>query len=316
MAKVTENLPKTTGHSATNGEESLVAMIQSVGDETTGRYYVGRGPLSMPVPTNLLMFTRQEREILIGSATSHHRFVLVVNAGGAGTVVLDDVLLPFSPGQAILILPYQYHHYTNLREDPLCWLFITFESAESKYYELLRYRPTRQNEAIRGHVERMCEHWNLAAPQPADDDRLLLECALLLREMTRQAGRSKSPRIKAGPAGPGRLLLQRIGDYLNSHLDQPVQVADLAQHVSLSESHLRSRFRQQFGMSLGRYIRRTKIARASQLLDVTDLTVSEVAQSCGFESIYSFSRAFRRQVDVSPRQYRMRQNTTRRNPAP
>lgn len=287
----------------------MSSLIGRIRERTSPEYTAGRGSPGLTIPMNLLMFHRMRRSGLLGGRpSSHHRFVLIVNESGDGTVVLDDVLVPLTPGQALLIFPYQHHHYTNLFQNRLCWLFITFEFPRTESLETLRYRPVPVSDAARGNIRRMCEHW-IAKETQAPDERMFLEGALLLQEMRHAAARGEPKSADRGAAGTGRALLQSIGEYLNNHLDQPVQVTDLAEHISLSESHLRSTFRRRFGMSLGRYVRRTKITRAAQLLDITEMTVGEVSQACGFESIYAFSRAFRRNVGVSPRQYRQREKS-------
>ena len=307
MAKTTKNLSKPIEPDSRRSASPLHLMIAQI-RERQPEYYAGRGGTSdILIPANLLLFSRLKRSILVhGSPSSHHRFVLIVNEGGEGSVVLDDMLVPLSPGQAVLIFPYQHHHYANLLSARLSWLFITFELPHSETLEPLRYQPVPISELAWGNVQRMCEHW-LRDPIPsATDHPLLLEAAMLLQELLVAAEKDSVRSVSRSVGGVDRELLQKIGEYLNSHLDQPVAVGELAEYVSLSESHLRSRFRRHFGMSLGRYIRRTKATRAAQLLDVTEMSVSEVARACGFDSIYAFSRFFRSNTGLSPRQYRQR----------
>ncbi len=305
MAKTTKKLSKPIASVSRPSAPRLRRLIAKV-RERQPEYYAGRGGTSdILIPANLLMFHRMRRSILVqGSPSSHHRFVLIVNEGGEGTVVLDDTLVPLWPGQAVLIFPYQHHHYTHLPSARLSWLFVTFELPRSEALEPLRYHPVVVSESARGNVLRMCKYWLGDPNPPTADHRLLLEGAMLLQELLVAARKDGLGSVSRADGSAGRELLQRIGEYLNSHLDQPVAVGELAEYVSLSESHLRSRFRRHFGMSLGRYIRRTKTTRAAQLLDVTEMSVSEVARACGFDSIYAFSRFFRSNTGLSPRQYR------------
>lgn len=308
MAKLTEYLSKTLVRSRPRRGESLADLIPRIQEESPPRYFGGQGSPPVEIlPRNILLFPRLRRQQLLGSLpASHHRFVLILNEGGDGTVVVDDMLVSLSPGQALLLFPYQYHHYSDLRQDRLCWLFLTFDLPDFQPLEKLRYRPVFVGEAARGHIRRICEQWLRLSRNSAgtSEAALVLECAMLLLELLRRAGRKKSE-FPVPPADKtNQALLQSIGEYLHRHLDRPVSIADLAEQVSLSESHLRSRFRRCFGMSLGQYVRRTKLTRAAHLLDVTDMTIGQVAQACGFDSLYSFSRAFRRDVGLSPRQYR------------
>ena len=57
-------------------------------------------------------------------------------------------------------------------------------------------------------------------------------------------------------------------------------------------------------MSIGRHLRQLRLEQACGLLRLGPQRVSEVAEQCGFASIYSFSRAFRLAYGVSPLAYR------------
>jgi AraC-like DNA-binding protein len=58
------------------------------------------------------------------------------------------------------------------------------------------------------------------------------------------------------------------------------------------------------GLSLGDYILRSRMNRACALLGDSTMNVSEVAAACGFGSLYSFSRAFKKRRGLSPSAFR------------
>jgi transcriptional regulator GlxA family with amidase domain len=57
-------------------------------------------------------------------------------------------------------------------------------------------------------------------------------------------------------------------------------------------------------VSLGRYMRESRLSEAAQLLQSSGLNVSDIGERCGFESLYAFSRAFRKAYGIPPRTYR------------
>ena len=99
-------------------------------------------------------------------------------------------------------------------------------------------------------------------------------------------------------------LMARINRYVMPRLDQPLSIHQLAAALGESESHLRAKFRRATGGSLGRHLRQLRLQKACQLLHTTGLNITEVAERCGFDSVYSFSRAFKTGCGVSPRAYR------------
>ena len=51
-------------------------------------------------------------------------------------------------------------------------------------------------------------------------------------------------------------------------------------------------------------MRESRLSEAAQLLQSSDLNVSDIGERCGFESLYAFSRAFRKAYGIPPRTYR------------
>ncbi len=83
------------------------------------------------------------------------------------------------------------------------------------------------------------------------------------------------------------------------HLDQLTDIA------CLSKYHFIRLFQDQVGESPMRYLKRTRLERAGSLLkNETQLSVSEVALRCGFNSTQSFSREFGKLFEIAPRQFR------------
>ena len=110
---------------------------------------------------------------------------------------------------------------------------------------------------------------------------------------------------------PGDQLVQKVNECVFENLRHSFDVRHVAKSIGLSYSHLRNLFRNLTGTSIGRYIRQVRIHQACVLLMNTDNTVSEVSEACGFDSVYSFSRAFKREVGVSPSIYRSDDYRTR-----
>ncbi|MGI6356428.1 MAG: helix-turn-helix domain-containing protein [Lentisphaeria bacterium] len=108
--------------------------------------------------------------------------------------------------------------------------------------------------------------------------------------------------IKAGEPLP-EALLQAI-DHIECDLAILGDVKQLAFKVGLSPSHLRALFRQHFGVPIGKYIAQKRADYAQYQLKNSDLTIGEIAQKSGFANIYVFSTFFKRNVGVSPLQYR------------
>jgi AraC-like DNA-binding protein len=72
----------------------------------------------------------------------------------------------------------------------------------------------------------------------------------------------------------------------------------------MSRSAFAARFRALTGDSPIRYATRCRLARAAQRLRTSNATLAEIAREAGYESEFSFSRAFKRAFGVAPGAYR------------
>ncbi|NUP64771.1 MAG: helix-turn-helix domain-containing protein [Nonomuraea sp.] len=86
----------------------------------------------------------------------------------------------------------------------------------------------------------------------------------------------------------------------------PHSVASLARAVALSPSRFAHLFAAETGHTPMSAVRRARVRHAASLLEVTDMDVGQVAAASGFVSPFHFSRAFRREYGLPPRDYRAR----------
>jgi AraC-like DNA-binding protein len=248
------------------------------------------------IPDNIILFTRLD-VARVGGLECHYRFVLLANLQGRGSALIDESIAPLSPGQAILVFPYQYHHYANFKRQRIVWLFMTFELPDATRLLPLRNAVFTLSADALLHLDHCCD---LFAANVADG-RLPLCCSLVLEELLASAPASSSEPANGVET---RVLLQRIGTYVYEHLDQPIRISDIAAHVAMSESHVRNRFRAAFGIPLARYVRQAKLTSAAALIATTEQSIAEIGVAVGFDSLYSFSRAFKSATRLSPTAYR------------
>ena len=98
--------------------------------------------------------------------------------------------------------------------------------------------------------------------------------------------------------------LERVHSLMRSHLHEKLDLDTLAAAVNLSKFHFVKRYRELSGTTpINRFIQ-LKIERACHLLDTTDKEIKEVAYAVGYDDAYYFSRIFRKQLGISPSQYR------------
>ena len=98
-------------------------------------------------------------------------------------------------------------------------------------------------------------------------------------------------------------LLQTI-EYIHSHIENDIQISELANLVSLTVNHYSHVFKDHFGMSPKKYILQKKLDYAQNLLATSFFNVNEIAHKLGFDNETYFSRLFREKIGVSPSEYK------------
>lgn len=92
--------------------------------------------------------------------------------------------------------------------------------------------------------------------------------------------------------------------FINSNLSIRLSIRDIAKEVLVSESTLSKQFSADMGISIGKYIDRTVMTKAQQLLIRKDLSVKEISEKLGFCDRFYFSRKFSKYYNITPVQYR------------
>lgn len=93
-------------------------------------------------------------------------------------------------------------------------------------------------------------------------------------------------------------------EYIALHFSENISIPRLAELVHLSESSLRRSFHIATGMSPYEYICYIRISAAKNLLENTDMTVLNISEECGFDSLSSFNRQFSKICKTTPTIFR------------
>lgn len=98
--------------------------------------------------------------------------------------------------------------------------------------------------------------------------------------------------------------LSRAKEFMDSCDLASVALADCAAEAGISLHHFLRLFHEVHGVTPHQYLSTRRICRAKELLESTELSVSEIAVEVGFESGSALGRLFKTQVGCSPTQYR------------
>ncbi|MEU5086022.1 DJ-1/PfpI family protein [Streptomyces sp. NPDC021356] len=100
--------------------------------------------------------------------------------------------------------------------------------------------------------------------------------------------------------------VEELRHHILRHLDGPLTVADLAEHVHLSERQLTRVFKAELGTTPSAYVEAARVEAARGQLESTDATLERIVTVCGFGTTDTLVRAFRRRLGTTPTEYRRR----------
>jgi AraC-like DNA-binding protein len=237
-------------------------------------------------------------------AYPHHRYVLLFNLMTEGTVNLDGIHWRLKTENALMVFPYQFHHFIDLADTNLLWLFITFELELPTAMQAFRHRILTMDKRCHELLARIIKHYEKGSAERSNR-RLTLDCAMLINNLREQVRHDVPTHMLEGNVtGASNALIRGIQICLTSNAGSLQSVSDIARELNMSESNLRAVFRQQFNISLGVYIKNFRAHQAIQLMQNSKLSFTNIAFELGFTTLSSFSRFFANTIGVSPRQYR------------
>ena len=105
-------------------------------------------------------------------------------------------------------------------------------------------------------------------------------------------------------AGQRHDTVQEIISILRDHYREPVSLAMIARSVGFSESECCRLFKRVTGETILHYLRSYRLTRSIELLEDSDLSVSQIAYESGFSSASYYIESFRKELHQTPLQYR------------
>ncbi len=100
------------------------------------------------------------------------------------------------------------------------------------------------------------------------------------------------------------LLLGKALDFMRANLHRDISRDDAARHAGISPSHFSRLLKLRTGRTFTELMRQCRIGLACNLLDHSELSISEIANTCGFCDQSYFTHVFQDVKGVTPRQFR------------
>lgn len=258
-------------------------------------------------------FFKVEEEELHPFWHYHPELELTLIYEGSGTRFVGDSILPYQPMDLVLVGENLPHHWVsvnavgdnyqraiviqfpkNLFEAfPECQVLQDlFDSAE-KGIQFLQPSAELIQQLIHfdgvSNMEQLSLLMQILFQLTEHDDRLLLSTA----SYKNQLGNSKR-----------QDKIAKTTTYILEHLDQKLTVDHMADYTHLVPQSFCRWFKNATGNTFVNYLNKARVERACQLLLNTQMAISDICFSVGFESLSHFNRTFLKLKEMSPRAFR------------
>ncbi|WP_126555401.1 AraC family transcriptional regulator [Dictyobacter kobayashii] len=218
---------------------------------------------------------------------------VVVCTAGHGQVWIDDQWMQCSAGTAFITPARKFHAYHAIDNQlwSIGWVIYP-EPADShasdtleRHTELIQVDPQPLIVAIQG----LCREFSgYADPQALALWSHLTHCY--------------AQRI-INPIAIDRRL-ERLWEEVASHLAYAWNIDELAQRADMSREHLRRLCQSQLKCSPLRHVTRMRMREAAAMLISPAISINEIAHHVGYENQFAFSVAFKREIGITPTEYR------------
>ena len=272
-------------------------MLKQIIDSYLGQFAIEDyfNGLSLPegfaLPNSILIFTHDWYPTM---NFTHDRYTIVIPAVPVEYSLEHYGKLIVNPGKAFLHWgghSWQLEKTYSDLERGYRRMLITFELPSAQQYlpnsnEALDITP--EAEKI---LEDLCQAYN---------DSRSADASLALFQLLRLFKKSISTDF---PKNYSEITVKAI-NWIRRHPREIVSLQQIASHAHTSVSNLRQIFKKETGTTVGKYMSERRIKMAKYHLMMTTSSLENIAEACGFSSVYAFCHFFRKNVGMPPGAFR------------
>jgi len=230
----------------------------------------------------------------------HDCFEFDIAQQGAGTMICNGTEYPVERGMVCFMSPMDFHEYRQC--DQMNLINIQFKESSItpellNQFMLQHTHVIYVDESTFANIESLCQLLGTLKKgnQAKDYNRKILECLIIL--------------FLNGckPSSPLRYESNNIQHaimYLNSHFRENPSMTEIARLYSYDPNYFCRLFRKSVGVSYKDYVRSLKLDYGMKLVRFTDLSITEIAANCGYETQTHFNREFKAYYKASPSSFR------------
>lgn len=225
---------------------------------------------------------------------------------GCGIFVLNEKTWHLSQGDTFLICPGEKVYYAADSSDPWSYSWIAFHGMKAdRFLHHTAYSSTNpilhldDPSFFLDAVDKILDTTALTYANKLKRQSYLLELFSLLIEHSR----AKSPQ-KTWYDYPANTYVDQAASFIRRNYYKHIRIADVAEYVGINRSYLTTSFQKILKVSPQKFLQNCRMKQAADLLKTTESPISTIARQVGYEDALAFSKIFKKEYGLSPRQYR------------
>ena len=232
-------------------------------------------------------------------------YLMHIITEGRGKYSVDGKQYELKAGQGFLIEPEVQTFYQADSEDPWSYMWIGFSGARAKEY-------LSDLGLGGGNLTFDCHHMaelkamlqNIVKRNTYTIENEFLRESFLYQTFAVLSRSLNIQKLSGNERNTDNIYVKQAVEFIQNNYLDPIRVSDIADYVGISRGYLHKLFLELLSQSPQDYLISCRMTRGAELLSVTELSIEEIALSCGYTDPLAFSKIFKRNTGMTPRQYR------------
>ncbi len=228
----------------------------------------------------------------------HRHIELAYLKSGHSNVTVDGETYLLSSGEFFLSFPNQIHSYSGRAEQEKIMMLISPDIVRNYRHTFYNFLPENNICKIDKNLEMLLEMFLEEFKTASDEVRAGYTQAIIAKALAK---------LTLVPVKDDRSnVLKSVIRYCRDNFKEKITLEQVANELNISKFYLSHIFADKINISFTDYINSLRVEEAIELLEDSSLSSSEIADKCGFNTVRTFNRAFKKCNNMTPREYRKR----------
>lgn len=230
-------------------------------------------------------------------------YMLHYIASGKGVFISNDIKFHLGKGDFLYIEPNKTVTMIADENDPWSFYWIRFTGDLVKHYmseiNISFKNPILSIKDSQLIPQKIVEIVNYSQVENSSD---FLYSAKLL-EILNQMHNILPNGPKWQSSSPDKIYTRALF-YIRNNYESPISINDVVDYLTIDRTYLYKLFKDNINMGPKEYLTKYRLKKATELLKVSQESITFIAQSCGFSDYQRFARIFHKYMHCSPSEYR------------